>query len=189
MAAIDYLKACRPNTLTASFGPVLVGGFLSYRLAFEQADMIYLIPLFISAISIQIVANLFNDYADGIAGRDTDQRLGPMRLTSQGRCSIKSIKYMIYAFSLLALFSGLPIIFRGGVLFLILGIFSLVCAYLYTATSWSLASKGVADFFVIIFFRSIFSLGILLCFNFGFLLISSFSGSSGGIFMQYFIDH
>lgn len=149
---LNYLKACRLNTLTASGGPVLVGGFLSHRLSSGQASIGYLVPLFISAISIQIVANLFNDYADGVAGRDTSQRLGPERVTSQGICSANSIKYMAYLFSLLALFSGIPIIFRGGILFLGLGILSLILAYFYTATPWSLASIGIADFFVVLFF-------------------------------------
>src|SRR4051794_41555428 len=74
--------AARPRTLPAAISPVLVGTALAgtehvFRpLAFVCA--------LIGSVFIQIGTNLSNDYSDARRGADSEDRLGPVRVTAAG---------------------------------------------------------------------------------------------------------
>ncbi|KAH8075796.1 hypothetical protein JL720_10503 [Aureococcus anophagefferens] len=70
--------ATRPNTLAASFTPVLVG----FAVASRELGALDPAPAFrfwVFACLIQIGTNLHNDYADFVKGADTDDRVGQAR--------------------------------------------------------------------------------------------------------------
>lgn len=77
-----WLMAARPRTLPAAIAPVLVGTALAGSedhlkpLAFAAA--------LVGSIFIQIGTNLSNDYSDARRGADTEERLGPVRVTAGG---------------------------------------------------------------------------------------------------------
>jgi len=77
-----WLMAARPRTLPAAVAPVLVGTSLAitdgvfHPLAFVAA--------LLGAIFIQVGTNLSNDYSDARRGADTEDRLGPVRVTAGG---------------------------------------------------------------------------------------------------------
>ena len=77
-----WAMAARPRTLPAAVAPVLVGTALAgaedvFRpLAFAAA--------LIGSVFIQIGTNLSNDYSDARRGADTEDRLGPVRVTAGG---------------------------------------------------------------------------------------------------------
>src|SRR4051794_18492875 len=77
-----WLVASRPRTLPAAVAPVLVGTSLAGTegtfkpLRFACA--------LIGSIFIQIGTNLANDYSDARRGADTEDRLGPVRVTAGG---------------------------------------------------------------------------------------------------------
>src|SRR3989442_14570576 len=75
--------AARPRTLPAAIAPVLVGT----AAAVEVSDRIRVgafIAALIGSIFIQIGTNLANDYSDARRGADTEDRLGPVRVTAGG---------------------------------------------------------------------------------------------------------
>ncbi|KAH8060603.1 hypothetical protein JL722_4714 [Aureococcus anophagefferens] len=75
--------ATRPNTLAASFTPVLVG----FAVASRELGALDPAPAFrfwVFACLIQIGTNLHNDYADFVKGADTDDRVGQARATQKG---------------------------------------------------------------------------------------------------------
>src|SRR5687767_15847443 len=75
--------AARPRTLPAAVAPVLVGT----AAAVEASDDFRLgafIGALIGSVFIQIGTNLANDYSDAKRGADTDDRLGPVRVTASG---------------------------------------------------------------------------------------------------------
>ena len=75
--------ATRPNTLAASFTPVLVG----FAVASRELGALDPAPAFrfwVFACLIQIGTNLHNDYADFVKGADTDERVGQARATQKG---------------------------------------------------------------------------------------------------------
>src|SRR4051812_50190447 len=74
--------AARPRTLPAAVAPVLVGT----ALAVTEADLRVggFVAALLGAIFIQVGTNLSNDYSDARRGADTEERLGPVRVTAGG---------------------------------------------------------------------------------------------------------
>ena len=79
----DWLIAFRPKTLTAALVPILVGTSIAYSEGFHTYLWITLCALF-SALFIQIATNLLNDAIDFKKGADTEERIGPVRVTQAG---------------------------------------------------------------------------------------------------------
>ena len=77
-----WLMAARVRTLPAAVAPVLVGTALAgYVHVFHPLRFV---AALIGAMFIQIGTNLSNDYSDARRGADTEDRLGPVRVTAGG---------------------------------------------------------------------------------------------------------
>src|ERR1700744_2971991 len=74
--------AARLRTLPAAIAPVLVGA----SLALGDGDFhpLAFVAALLGAIFIQVGTNLSNDYSDARRGADTEDRLGPVRVTAGG---------------------------------------------------------------------------------------------------------
>jgi 1,4-dihydroxy-2-naphthoate octaprenyltransferase len=106
----------------------------------------------VGAVLIQIGVNYHNDYADYVQGADTEDRVGPLRVTQAGLVAPETMRRAtIFVFGL-AVVSGLYLIVRGGWPILVVGLASIGAAIWYTAGHYSLAALGLADLFVFIFF-------------------------------------
>ncbi len=74
--------AARPRTLPAAAAPVLVGTALAgFAHVFHPLRFV---AALLGAIFIQVGTNLSNDYSDARRGADTEDRLGPVRVTAGG---------------------------------------------------------------------------------------------------------
>jgi 1,4-dihydroxy-2-naphthoate octaprenyltransferase len=103
---------------------------------------------------------LANDYGDTENGADSAGRVGPARAVQSGAITSSAMKRAIIVFALLALASGLVLIFTalsnanplylGG--FLLLGLGAIAAAIKYTAGSNPYGYKGLGDIFVLVFF-------------------------------------
>lgn len=146
-----WWQAFRPKTLTAAIVPILAATALT---AFHGYTIEAWIPLVAMACSIciQIATNLVNDAADFRRGADTADRIGPRRVTQSGLVSEKKVMMMAMFFLLLAVLCGIPLVLEGGTPILLIGIFSIISGYAYTAGPFPLAYRGLGDFFVVIFF-------------------------------------
>ena len=80
-----WLLAVRPQTLPAAISPVLVGCAVAW--AEGGFDLVAALAAFAVALLLQIGANLANDVADFRRGADTQDRLGPLRVTQGGLIS------------------------------------------------------------------------------------------------------
>ena len=147
----DWLLAFRPKTLTAALVPILVGTSLAYSEGFYTPAWILLCTLF-AALFIQIATNLLNDAIDFKKGADTEERIGPQRVTQSGLISSKKVMWGGYAFLAAALLLGIPLVIHAGWPIVIIGVFSLFLAYGYTGGPFPLAYLGLGDLFVILFF-------------------------------------
>src|SRR5256714_7450285 len=78
-----WLMAARPRTLPAAVAPVLVGTSLAGGLQDRFRPLAFAAAL-VGAIFIQVGTNLSNDYSDARRGADTEDRLGPVRVTAGG---------------------------------------------------------------------------------------------------------
>ncbi|MEE2808462.1 MAG: 1,4-dihydroxy-2-naphthoate octaprenyltransferase [Verrucomicrobiota bacterium] len=145
------LAATRPKTLMAAVLPVSLGATLAYSIN-ESFNYILFTAVILSALCIQIATNLFNDVIDAKKGADTDQRIGPKRMTSSGTLPPQSLIIAGITFCFMAVTFSLPLIVTRGIPIVIIGVISLFLAYGYTGGPWPLAYKGLGEIFVFIFF-------------------------------------
>src|SRR4029450_10783566 len=77
-----WLVAARPRTLPAAIAPVLVGTALA---ASEDVFRpLAFVAALLGSVFTQTGTNLSNDYSDARRGADTEDRLGPVRVTASG---------------------------------------------------------------------------------------------------------
>ena len=145
-----WLWAARPKTLGAAVAPVLVGTGMAV-----EAGAWHLLSAtlaLIGAMLIQIGVNYHNDYYDYLQGADTEDRVGPLRVTQAGLVAPETMRRATISVFGLAVVSGVYLIVRGGWPILVVGLASIGAAIWYTAGSYSLAALGLADLFVFVFF-------------------------------------
>ncbi len=142
--------AIRPKTLTAAFGPVLVGAAIAARSGSFRPLAAVLALL--GAILLQVGTNLHNDVADFRSGADNDGRLGPARATQKGWLSPRQTAWgAALSFALaLAVGGGLSLI--AGWPVLVIGLVSVLSGWAYTGGPFPLGYHGLGDLFVFIFF-------------------------------------
>lgn len=167
----SWVLASRPKTLLAAIVPVIVGASLAY----SQSKFIILnslIALFCSLL-IQIGTNFVNDLFDYLKGSDTKNRKGPQRVLATGLITDKEMKLGIILVFSFAFIAGLYLVYVGGIVVLIIGIFSIAAGIAYTAGPYPLAYNGLGDIFVFIFFGIVATAGTYYVntFEFNFLSI------------------
>lgn len=145
-----WVQAIRPKTLIASLSPV----FISAALQTPQGAFSWFLfcIIVVTALGIQVVTNLANDYFDCLKGADTPSRKGPIRVTSEGLVSLKEMKGALVITVAITALVGSLLTIRGGGLFACLLALSLLLAFLYTAGPYPLAYLGLGDLFVFVFF-------------------------------------
>ncbi len=145
-----WLLAMRPKTLPASVSPILLGS----ALAFDQG--LFRWPVFglamICALALQIAVNFANDYFDAKSGVDTEKRLGPQRATQSGLISSQRMMMALLLVCLVAFISGMGLVWLSDWVLLVLGIASLVAVFAYSGGPFPLASHGLGEITVLLFF-------------------------------------
>ncbi len=145
-----WLLAARPKTLPAAIAPVVVGA--AAALGDGAFAALPALAALAGALLLQVGVNLANDYFDFRRGIDSPERKGPLRVTQAGLIPPGQVRRgMIAAFAAAALV-GIYLVVRGGTPILAVGIASILCALAYSGGPWPLASHGVADIFVFVFF-------------------------------------
>ncbi|MDX1494640.1 MAG: 1,4-dihydroxy-2-naphthoate polyprenyltransferase [Longimicrobiales bacterium] len=145
-----WVMASRPKTLTAAIAPVLVGTGLA---AFHGRQSLGpALAALVGAVLIQIGTNLANDYYDFVRGGDTDDRVGPVRVTQAGILSPEVVKRGMVVVLAAAMVVGVYLVYVGGWPVVWIGLASVACAVLYTGGPYPLAYHGLGDVFVFVFF-------------------------------------
>jgi 1,4-dihydroxy-2-naphthoate polyprenyltransferase len=145
-----WIIAARPRTLPAAIAPVLVGTALAgtegvFRpLAFVCA--------LIGSVFIQIGTNLSNDYSDARRGADTEDRLGPVRVTAGGLMPPKQVLVGTYVAFGIAVAAGAYLIAITGWQLLVVGAASILAGVLYTGGPRPYGYEGLGELFVFLFF-------------------------------------
>ncbi|WP_319778762.1 1,4-dihydroxy-2-naphthoate polyprenyltransferase [Maridesulfovibrio sp.] len=145
-----WIMAIRPKTLSAALCPVMVG--TSLAVLDDSFKFIPALLCLLFALLIQIGTNFANDYYDFIKGADTEERLGPKRVTASGLISLNRMRTMTAVVFLQAFAVGLGLVPYGGWKLLVVGIISIALGYGYTAGPFPLAYLGLGEIFVLIFF-------------------------------------
>ena len=145
-----WMLATRPRTLPAAVSPVMVGTAMA--VADGKFEFMPAFAALLGALLLQIGVNLANDYFDFKKGIDTSERLGPVRVTQSGLIPPDRVRLaMIIIFSG-ALAVGLYLTAVAGWPVLIVGMACMLASLAYSGGPFPLASHGLGDLFVFIFF-------------------------------------
>jgi 1,4-dihydroxy-2-naphthoate octaprenyltransferase len=142
--------AARLRTLPASVAPVLVGTALGavdadFRpLAFAAA--------LLGAVAIQVGTNLSNDYSDARRGADTEDRLGPVRVTAGGLVPPRQVLVATWLSFAFAVAVGVYLVTVAGWELLLVGAASILAGVLYTGGPKPYGYEGLGELFVFAFF-------------------------------------
>lgn len=144
------VDSARPKTLLVSIAVILLGQSLAWNDLQLEASLYFFssstaLFCFLSCGFLQISVNLANDYFDGKAGIDQPSRLGPIRPSQAGTLSHQHLLTAIIGSSLIAVISGLYLVYLGGWLFLLLGFLSLAGVYSYSGGRTPLASNALGE--------------------------------------------
>jgi len=150
MTVRAWVIAARPRTLTAAVAPVLVGtGLAAFHDAFVPGPAAAALA---GALLIQVGTNLANDYYDFVRGADTEERVGPLRVTQSGLLAPGTVRLGMVVVLGAAMLVGVYLVWVGGWPIVWIGLASVACAVLYTGGPFPLAYHGLGDLFVFVFF-------------------------------------
>src|SRR3989442_7577159 len=150
--------AARPRTLPAAIAPVLVGT----AAAVEVSDRIRVgafIAALIGSVFIQIGTNLANDYSDARRGADTDDRLGPVRVTAGGLMPPRRVLIGTWVAFGIAVAAGGYLVAVAGWQLLLVGAASIAAGVLYTGGRRPDRAAGVRAAVFLPFFSAVSAAG------------------------------
>lgn len=153
-----WMDAMRPRTLLLSLSGVMLGGFLAASTASFHPFMLALAAL--TAILLQILSNLANDYGDFKKGLDNPDRVGPQRVLQSGALTESQLRRGILLVGLLTLLSGGALLgmawfhltWKELAVFALLGLAAIAAALLYTLGKRPYGYCGLGDLFCFLFF-------------------------------------
>jgi 1,4-dihydroxy-2-naphthoate octaprenyltransferase len=146
-----WLMAARIRTLPAAVAPVLVGTALGVQ-ATDHLRVGTFIAALLGSIFIQVGTNLSNDYSDARRGADTEDRLGPVRVTAGGLVPPKQVLVATYVTFALAVACGVYLVAVAGWELLVVGVLSIAAGVLYTGGPKPYGYEGLGEVFVFLFF-------------------------------------
>ena len=151
-----WLKAARLRTLPLAAGGILLGSFLAaYEYSFSWT--VFLLAFF-TAVLLQILSNLANDYGDYQKGTDQAAERTDRALAS-GAISLKAMKNALWIVGLATLICGLGLLFSAFqklnlkfLVWFIIGLAAIAAAIKYTVGKSAYGYRGLGDLFVLLFF-------------------------------------
>ena len=154
----SWFAALRIRTLPLAISGILMGVFLSEF--YYSIDYLVSSLAFITALLLQILSNLANDYGDFSKGTDNENRVGPARMTQSGRISPYGMKNAVIIVSVVSLISGIILIYTAisdvlsipSLLFFLAGLLAISAAIKYTVGRNAFGYSGMGDIIVFIFF-------------------------------------
>jgi 1,4-dihydroxy-2-naphthoate octaprenyltransferase len=145
-----WLVAARPRTLPAAVAPVLVG--TSLAIGEGTFRPLAFVCALIGSVFIQIGTNLSNDYSDARRGADTEDRLGPVRVTAGGLMPPRQVLLGTWVAFGIAVAAGIYLIAIAGWELLLVGAASILAGVLYTGGPRPYGYEGLGEVFVFLFF-------------------------------------
>ena len=153
-----WIHAFRLHTLPLAASGILLGNIIA--LGYHEFHWGTFLLSMLTAILLQILSNLANDYGDTKHGVDNPDRVGPDRIMQSGKVSTASMKRMLGIFIGLCLICGIilliisvPVIgWKAFIVLLLTGFAAIWASYSYTAAENPYGYKGWGDLFVFVFF-------------------------------------
>ncbi len=154
-----WINSMRLRTLPLACSSIITGSAIAYHHSSNFWTIFFLSLL--TAILLQILSNLANDYGDFVHGADNDERLGPARQLQSGTITKSAMKNAIILLALASFGSGILLLYYSfgsqfftwkPILFVALGLGAIAAAINYTAGKNPYGYRALGDLFVFIFF-------------------------------------
>lgn len=152
-----WIVSLRLRTLPLALSTVIMGTIIAYNQEMMNAKVMW--GAIFTTLFLQILSNLANDYGDAVTGADNEERQGPKRMIQSGKITMREMKIAVIINSLLALISGVALLYSAfegfsyiQILFLLLGIAAIAAAIKYTVGKNPYGYSGFGDLFVFLFF-------------------------------------
>jgi len=160
-----WIHAFRLRTLPLAVGSVILASFLAASHGSFKIEI--LLFTLVTALLLQILANLANDYGDAVKDTDNQNRIGPVRAMQSGIISANQMQVAIIITIILVIGSGLCLIYYGfgeifsplALTFAIIGAGAIIAALRYTIGKTPYGYAGFGDLFVFIFFGLVGTIG------------------------------
>src|SRR5690606_2026685 len=161
----NWIQAARLRTLPLSVSGILIGSFYAIHKGLFDWGIFSLALL--TTLGLQILSTFATDYGDGIKGTHNQTRIGPERASQSGAISVKQMKNGIILTAILTFLIAILLIYISfgkenffyTLLFLLLGIASIIAALKYTIGNSAYGYRGLGDVFVFLFFGLLSVLG------------------------------
>jgi 1,4-dihydroxy-2-naphthoate octaprenyltransferase len=151
----DWIKAARLRTLPLASAGIVCGSLLAGKEHFSWTVFGLLLS---TALLLQVLSNLANDYGDFKKGTDNTNRKGEKRMVSSGAITPRAMLKGVIIFALMSFASGILLlratlhserawwVFLGG------GILAIIAAITYTMGKRAYGYSGFGDVAVFAFF-------------------------------------
>ncbi|MEE2770840.1 MAG: 1,4-dihydroxy-2-naphthoate octaprenyltransferase [Bacteroidota bacterium] len=154
----NWIGAARLRMLPLSISGILVGSSVAAHQGYFNISIFSL--ALGTTLGLQVLSNFANDYGDGVKGTDNEDRIGPMRAIQSGLISQREMKQAMVLTALVTFLLAVLLIYASfgvekwleALIFLVLGIASIVAAIKYTVGNSAYGYRGMGDIFVFLFF-------------------------------------
>lgn len=144
-----WYQAARPRSLTATYVPIALGGVLAWR--DDAFNLFYLFLALLGTLSLQIAANLFNEYFDYVKGVESGKSHGLGLILKNEYLTPRQVLIGALASLGLGILIGLFFVWQTGLTVLWIGMAAVAVVILYTAGPVALAYIGLGEVAVFIF--------------------------------------
>lgn len=171
----SLVSAARLRTLPLSVSGIIVGSFFGNQWINPESSIlssaIFWLAI-LTTIGFQVLSNFANDYGDGVKGSDNN-RSGEARMVASGKITPNQMKSVIIVTAIITFSIALFLIYLSfgkdnfgyTLLFIGLGIASIVAAIKYTVGKTAYGYSGFGDVFVFLFFGLLSVLGSYFLFT------------------------
>lgn len=153
-----WIEASRPRTLPAAVVPVAVGSAVALAEGAVIAPLRAGLALLV-ALALQVAVNFANDLFDGLAGIDTEARVGPRRVVAAGLVTPPAMKRALVVALGVAGVAGLALALLVDPWLLLIGAIAIVATLGYSGGRRPYASRALGELSVFVFFGLVATVG------------------------------
>lgn len=164
-ALSKWILAFRLRTLPLSLSGVGLANLMVFGSG--KGNVLVALLSLLTALLLQVLSNLANDYGDYINGADNAERVGPKRAVQSGDIAPSAMKRAVWLLSILSFLGGISLLivslefigWQALLIMLTLGVLSILAAIKYTGGSNPYGYMGFGDIAVFLFFGLLSVLG------------------------------
>ncbi len=157
-----WVEAARPRTLPAALVPVAVGTVAGLADAGRGVGDVAWVPALLAlsvALALQVAVNYANDLFDGLAGIDTDERIGPRRVVAAALVTPRAMKVALALALGVAAVAGLALALLVNLWLLVIGAVAILATLGYSGGARPYASRALGEVSVFVFFGLVATIG------------------------------